>query len=39
MLDLKLKTKKNIEYKKHLRLVGVLKQSVGVTIITKQILD
>lgn len=39
MTDSELVGKKNIELKKHPRVVGVLKKSVGATIITKRILD
>lgn len=39
MLDSEPKVKKNIERKKQPRVVGVLKESVGATMITKQILD
>lgn len=38
MLDFEPEAKKNIEHKKHLRVVGVLKESVGTTKITKRIL-
>lgn len=39
MADFKLMVKKNVEYKKHPRIVGVLKKSIKVIMITKQILD
>lgn len=39
MLDFEPKIKKNVECKKQPRVVGVFKESVGATIITKQILD
>lgn len=33
------KSKKTVESKKHLRVVTMLKESIGITIITKCILD
>lgn len=39
MADFKPTMKKNIEYKRHLRVVKVLKEFVEITIITKRILD
>lgn len=39
MLDIEVNTKKNLECKRHLRVVNILKESVGTTTITKRILD
>lgn len=39
MADSKPTVKKNVEHKRHPRVIGVLKESVGATMITKHILD
>lgn len=39
MIDFKSRVKKNIDCKKHPRVVGILKESLKTTIIIKQILD